>query len=193
MTKKKGGRSSLRAGAMIISHEAVFRLCARARARFLHPRGGGGGDLGGGYTIITPSREVEETSWTCAGTAQSEDRRVDDSIVASLPLLSGCSCVSLSLSRLSTCLLSLSLSLSLRAANDRGKSHLRPRLQRINIIRKHASSPYTADNIEDGLPRRSKSPAVSSSSSSFSFVLNFAEAPGSRRCDSTIARGSVLS
>jgi len=152
-----------------------FFVCARARARaILAPsRGRGGGDLGGGYTIITPSREVEETSWTCAGTAQSEDRRVDDSIVASLP--------------------SLSLSLSLRAANDRGKSHLRPRLQRINIIRKHASSPYTADNIEDGLPRRSKSPAVSSSSSAFSFVLNFAEAPGSRRCDSTIARGSVLS
>jgi hypothetical protein len=90
-----------------------FFVCARARARDSCTLAGeGGGDLGGGYTIITPSREVEETSWTCAGTAQSEDRRVDDSIVASLPLLSGCSCVSLSLSRLSTCLLSLSLSLS---------------------------------------------------------------------------------
>jgi len=92
-----------------------FFVCARARARDSCTLAGeGGGDLGGGYTIITPSREVEETSWTCAGTAQSEDRRVDDSIVASLPLLSGCSCVSLSLSRLSTCLLSLSLSLSVR-------------------------------------------------------------------------------
>jgi len=50
--------------------------------------------------------------------------------------------------------LSLSLSLSrllaLCAANDRGKSHLRPRLRRINIIRKHVSSLYIADNAEDG-------------------------------------------
>lgn len=49
---------------------------------------------------------------------------------------------------------SLSLSLSrllvLCAANDRGKSHLRPRLRRINIIRKHVSSLYIADNAEDG-------------------------------------------
>lgn len=44
----------------------------------------------------------------------------------------------------------LSLSFSLSAANDRGKSHLRPRLRRINIIRKHVSSLYITDNAEDG-------------------------------------------
>lgn len=78
------------------------------------------------FTVLFFRREKHEASWISSCTTIQRPRGQFRG-------------VSLSLSLPATL---LSPSLRVCAANDRGKSHLRPRLGQINIIRKHASSLY---------------------------------------------------